>query len=73
MVERIALSVSGMHCDHCVESVTQALKGLDGVKLAKVSLADNRAQVTYDNEKVTLEDMVSAIKSAGYEAERLQE
>ncbi|MCY0898825.1 MAG: copper ion binding protein [Firmicutes bacterium] len=68
MIERVALSVKGMHCDHCVDSVTKALKGLDGVKLAKVSLGEEKAQVTYDSDKVSMADMISAIKAVGYDA-----
>ena len=36
-----------MTCDSCVSSVTKALKEVDGVKVAKVTLAGERAQVTY--------------------------
>ncbi len=37
-VDELKLRVSGMHCNGCVQSVTQALSSLDGVESASVSL-----------------------------------
>ena len=56
-----------MTCDNCVNSVTQALKQVDGVKVAKVTLADEKAQVTYDPSATSVEKLKQAVKSAGYE------
>ncbi len=66
-MEKVNLEVRGMHCDNCVQSVTQALKDVEGVKLAKVSLEENQAQVTYDPAKASLETLKEAVKNAGYE------
>lgn len=66
-MERIDLDVQGMHCDNCVNSVAQALKGVDGVKLAKVSLDEHRAQVTFDPAKASVAQLKEAVKNAGYE------
>ncbi|MCL4520413.1 MAG: copper ion binding protein [Firmicutes bacterium] len=66
-MERVEFTVKGMTCDNCVASVTQALKQVDGVKVAKVSLTEERAQVTYDGQKASMEDLKTAIQSAGYE------
>jgi len=41
------------------------LNGLDGVT-AKVSLKENRAEVSYDRE-IDLADLKNAVKNAGYE------
>ena len=54
-----------MHCEHCANTVTNALNGLDGVT-AKVSLKDNSAEVSYDRE-IDLTDLKNAVKNAGYE------
>jgi copper chaperone len=56
-----------MTCGNCVNSVTEALKGVDGVKLAKVTLEDEKAQVTYDPQHTSLEQLKEAVKAAGYE------
>jgi copper chaperone len=66
-MERIVLAVKGMTCDHCVTSVTEALKRVPGVKLAKVSLVGESAEVTYDSRQTSLDALKAAVKAAGYE------
>lgn len=66
-MEKVDLSVEGMHCDNCVATVTEALKAVDGVKLARVNLDENRAEVTFDSRKASLEQLKEAVKSAGYQ------
>ena len=44
--DSIRLEVEGMHCSSCVSHVERALKSVDGVEEAVVSLADSTAQVT---------------------------
>ncbi len=63
------LKVSGMSCNHCVMHVTNALKDLDGVVDAAVSLADKSASVSYDETRVDTAKMAEAIKEAGYKVE----
>ncbi|MDO4170122.1 MAG: heavy metal-associated domain-containing protein [Lachnospiraceae bacterium] len=43
------VSIEGMHCDHCVFSVTRAINRIDGAA-ATVDLKKNRAVVAYDTE-----------------------
>ena len=65
---RVTLKVEGMSCEHCVKSVTNALKELKGVKKAKVSLKNGRAEVTYNSDQIEVDALVEAVKEAGYEA-----
>ena len=44
------LKVTGMSCGGCVNSVTTALKAVDGVDDVNVSLADGGATVSYDQQ-----------------------
>lgn len=66
MTQIINLAVSGMTCDHCVRSVTEAIKSVEGVADAKVSLADNAA--TLEGEGVDIQAVIDAIAEEGYEA-----
>lgn len=66
-MERVTLSVQGMTCDHCVNTVTNALKGIDGVKVAKVTLAEEKADVTYDPAHTSEDQLKEAVKAAGYQ------
>ena len=61
----IELDIKGMNCNHCVLTVTKALKNVPGVKKADVFL--ERGLAVVDGEA----DLISLIKSvhdAGYEA-----
>lgn len=68
-IETTTLRVEGMSCGHCVKHVTEALKGVKGVKEASVSLESASAQVTFDAAKATRELLVKAVCAAGYQAE----
>lgn len=64
----IRFKVEGMTCGGCVIGVRKVLTRLDGVSKAKVSYDDQRAIVTYDPAKVTVEQMIAAIETLGYKA-----
>lgn len=61
-------SVKGMHCASCVIAIENSLKKLEGVSEANVNLATEKATVTYDPEKVTDENLSSAVANVGYQA-----
>ncbi|GMA57414.1 copper chaperone [Alicyclobacillus sacchari] len=67
MVTTTEIAVKGMTCSGCVNSVTKALRAVEGVAGVHVSLEDNRATVTFDDAIVTLEDLKEAIEDAGYD------
>ena len=58
--------VNGMKCPHCKEKVENALKGLDGVASAVVSLPDHNVAVDYDENKVSEAQMKEAVDNAGH-------
>lgn len=63
--EFIRLSIAGMRCAGCVESVVTALREAPGVERADVSFADHTALVRGDVEPETL---IEALREAGYDA-----
>jgi copper chaperone len=66
MAQTIEFSVTGMSCDHCVNSITNALKELDGVSDVRVSLADKSAIV--NGSLIDTAKVIAAIEEEGYEA-----
>jgi copper chaperone len=66
--QRREFTVSGMHCQGCVKSVTGAVSKVPGVTHVDVSLADMAANVEYDASKATPEAIVAAIEGAGFDA-----
>ena len=66
-LEQTGLSVGGMSCAACVVRVEKALGEIEGVEKAAVNFATEKAQVTYDPDKVDLEKFKKAIEEAGYQ------
>lgn len=64
--ETITLSISGMDCDGCVKSVTEAIKGVEGVAEVEVSLEAHTAVIK--GSSVDLMKLAAAIDEAGYGA-----
>lgn len=63
------LNVTGMTCGGCTGSVTNALKGVDGVGDVKVSLSTGEATVQYDERRASPDQLKSAVTQAGYGVE----
>lgn len=60
------LNIEGMHCASCVSAVEKSLNKLEGVEKASVNLATESATVSFNEEKVTSEDLRKAVEAAGY-------
>lgn len=56
--------ISGMHCGHCVNSVTESINRIEGAS-AKVSLKKEKAVVSYDRE-ISDEELCRAVEEAGF-------
>lgn len=64
IIGRKIIQISGMHCAHCVDSVTENLNQIEGVR-ARVDLSKGCAEVFYDRE--IQEDMLRhAVENAGF-------
>ena len=61
------LRIEGMHCVNCAMIVDGALEELAGVKAASTNYARQCVDVEYDEEQVTVDDLVRAIGAAGYQ------
>ena len=67
MEQTLELGVSGMTCAACVGRVERGLKKVDGVQVANVNLATERATVTFDPAKTTPSALLEKVKDIGYE------
>ena len=64
----VKLWVTGMSCSHCQAKVEQALKGITGVYSAVVDLQDGEAEVDFNDDSLTTQQLIAAIEQAGYGA-----
>ena len=60
------LNVPEVHCGHCVSSIEGALKPMDGVNDATVSLEETNVTVDHDD-SVSVDQLTAAIEEQGYE------
>ena len=60
------LNIEGMTCAACAKAVERVTKKLDGVENSSVNIATEKLNITYDESKVTVEQIESAIEKAGY-------
>ena len=67
----VRLDLEGMTCASCVNRIERKLNKLDGVE-ATVNFATEQATVHCD-ESVTVDDLVSAVEAAGYQAHPVDE
>lgn len=68
-IAEVILPVSGMSCASCQARVQKALDGARGVSSASVNLMTRSAYVAFDPAQAGAEDLVEAIRRAGYQAE----
>lgn len=64
-MSELTLTISGMHCGHCVGRVEQALAAVPGVTVGAVAIGS--ATVRLDPVRVDLGALREAVRGAGYE------
>lgn len=64
--ERTRLTVRGMTCDSCVNTLRRVLGRVPGVTAARVDLAAGQALV---EGSASADTLIAAVERAGYEAE----
>jgi copper chaperone len=57
--------VSGMHCQHCIRSVTEEVSSISGVTDVKIDLHSGQLVVISDAE-IPFESIEAAVDEAGY-------
>jgi len=62
----VELQIEGMSCDHCLRTVTKALKETPGVVAAEVQLKPGRARVTIDPRQTGAQRLAEVVAAAGF-------
>src|SRR5690606_4147884 len=63
----VELPLLGMTCANCANTIQRRLNKVDGVLEAEVNYAAERASVRYIPGAVTRDDLVAAVRKAGYD------
>lgn len=67
-MKKITLRSQELSCPSCVAKIEKALDAVDGVETAKVHFNTGRIEIQYDDARAEVDDLVKAVRSAGYEA-----
>ena len=62
-----SLKVEGMTCQHCVQTITDALAKIAGTNKVAVDLDKKEVQVDYNGEKTNLQEISDKIVEVGFE------
>lgn len=68
MRNKISLEIKGMHCASCEMLAKEELGELVGVSEAVIDAKTGKGELILDNEKNSTQDVLDAIKRAGYDA-----
>ncbi len=61
------INVDGMSCDHCVQTITKALEGINGVAEVEVSLEKKQVTVGFEENQTDLKTIAAKINEVGFE------
>lgn len=67
-IEKLSLPINDLHCSSCVNTIEKEIKKLPGIKTVHVNYATETAHVQFQIGEITTEEIIGAIKKAGYQA-----
>ena len=62
----LTLTVEGMHCDGCAETIRAVVEREPGVKAAAVSFTGGEARILYDPAATSADWLVAAVGRLGF-------
>lgn len=60
--------ITGMTCASCSAAVERVTRKMEGVQESNVNLATNKMTITYDESKISPEDIIGRVEKAGFGA-----
>ncbi|MHC5740845.1 MAG: heavy metal translocating P-type ATPase [Nostoc sp.] len=72
-MDTLTLKLRGMSCAACANNIEKAIRSVSGVIDCNVNFGAEQATIKYDRSLASLEKIQSAIASAGYSSDSLQE
>jgi copper chaperone len=65
-MEKVTLHAPDISCMHCVMAIKRAVGNLEGVSKVEGDPNTKRVEVTYDPQRVTLEQIMRTMAEEGY-------
>ena len=73
MQQKIRFQIEGMTCQACASRIEKVLNKKDFIESAGVNFASEEAQVTFDDSKTSIADIIAIIQKTGYGAQEKTE
>lgn len=67
-IEQATLTAPDISCDHCVATVQETVSALEGVSQVEASEETKKIEVSFDPQRVSLDQIRKALGEAGYPA-----
>ena len=64
----VIIRIEGMHCHKCELAIQKSMLALGGVHEVEIDFNSGQASVLYDNDAVTVPQLMNAVNEAGYRA-----
>ena len=61
------LNVDGITCEHCVDTIKEAVEILDGVFSVDVDIEQKQVDVEFDEKIAKLKELIDKIEEVGFE------
>ena len=61
------IKVEGMTCQHCVQTITKALKKISGLNSIDISLDNKEVDVRFDENETNIQEIIKKIVELGFE------
>lgn len=71
--EKAEFEITGMTCAACSTRIEKGLNKMEGVALANVNLALEKATIEFNPSEVTIADIIAKVEKLGYGAQQKQE
>ena len=73
-MQKATIQLETLTCPSCMQKIENGVKSLDGVskESLKVLFNSSKVRVEFDDEKVSIKDIVNAIDKLGYEVLKSQ-
>jgi len=72
MMKKCILKISGMHCTSCAMNIDFDLEDLKGIKSSSTNYAKSETEVEFDEEKISVEQIIKCIGKTGYKSSTTQ-
>ena len=71
--QTINVAISGMTCQACASRIEKVLNKKSSIKMASVNFAGESANITFDDSRTTIDEIIGWIKKAGFDAVLMQD